>query len=574
MLHLRSRLLPLLRATCGTSTSASPLPLRHLLLSSAPAASFSALHLSRRLLLSTATSTVFSVEEYLVDTCGLSAAQAVKASKKLSHLKSATNPDAVVALLSGVGLSRAEIAAVEYLVETCGFSAAQAVKASKKLSHLKSATNPDAVVALLSGVGLSRAEIAAVVASDPLLLCAKADTIGPRVASLRDRVGLSDPQIGSLLLAGGAAGLRSGDIASRLEFWIQFHGSFETLLKTLKGNYSILTTDIEKVIKPNIALLRKCGLTVCDIVKMAGQAGWLLTFNPKKLEAVVQRADELGVPRTSSIFKYTLGVTACITEGKATARMKFLSSTLGCPMDTLRSAVCRVPQILGLSEENLRSKIEFLVNKVALKPNYILQRPVLLALSLGKRLAPRHYVLQVLAVKGLIKNDVDFYRSVCLVEEHFVARYIDPHENAVPGLADAYASVRAGKLPAQSKCNLNHQYVLMAAGPSANSLPIQPWHVEAQGWPSLLEAFYENDKLFVENLVCIAEYISQGLLSEDVAERLQAFWCKQIEEYIIIEFFKFMRNPLSWISLDGYDLNSNRTSHMVQISISRKLVPF
>uniref|UniRef100_J3N6P6 Uncharacterized protein n=1 Tax=Oryza brachyantha TaxID=4533 RepID=J3N6P6_ORYBR len=392
MLHLRSRLLPLLRAT----TSASPLRLRHLLLSSASAASFSALHLSRRRL---STATAFSVEEYLVDTCGL--------------------------------------------------SADQAVKASQKLGHLKSATNPDAVVALLSGVGLSRAELAAVVASDPRLLCARANTIGPRVASLRDRVGLSDPQIGSLLLAGGAAALRSGDITSRLEFWIQFHGSFEALLKALKGNYRILTTDIEKVIKPNIALLRKCGLTVCDIVKVAGCSARLLTYHPKKVEAFVQRADELGVPRSSSYFKYTLSTNNCVPERKAAARMKFLSSTLGCSMDKLRPAVCRAPQILGLSEENLRSKIEFLVNKVALGPDYILQRPVLLSLSLVKRLAPRAYVQQVPAVEGLIKNDVDFYRSVCLVEEDFVARYIDRHESAVPGLADAYASVRAGKLPAQ-----------------------------------------------------------------------------------------------------------------------------
>uniref|UniRef100_J3N6P8 Uncharacterized protein n=1 Tax=Oryza brachyantha TaxID=4533 RepID=J3N6P8_ORYBR len=182
---------------------------------------------------------------------------------------------------------------------------------------------------------------------------------------------------------------------------------------------------------------------------MAGCSRWLLTFNPKKVGALVQRADELGVPRISSIFKYTLASTGCMAEGKATARMKFLSSTLGCPMDALRSAVRRVPQILGLSEENLRSKIEFLVNKVALEPDYILQRPVLLSLSLEKRLVPRHYVLQVLAVNGLIKNDVYFYRSVCLAEDNFVARYIDRHENAVPGLADAYAAVRAGKLPVQ-----------------------------------------------------------------------------------------------------------------------------
>ncbi|XP_006662809.1 uncharacterized protein LOC102717289 [Oryza brachyantha] len=385
MLHLRNHLLPLLRATFHASSYSYPPRLHRLLLSTASRPA--------------AAGARFSVEEYLVGTCGL--------------------------------------------------TAAQALMASEKLSRLKSASRPDAVVAVLSGVGLSRAELAAAVASDPMLLCAKADGIARRVASLRDRVGLSDPQIGSFLLAGGARSLRSGDIASKLEFWIPFSGSFDMLLRVVKGNYRIFTANIEKVVKPNVALLQECGLTVCDIVKMAGYASWVLTFSPKKVEALVQRAEELGVPRTSGVFKYTLGATGCITEGKATARMKFLSCTLGCSMDKLRPAVRRAPQILGLSEENLRSKIEFLVNKVALEPNYILQRPVLLSLSLVKRLAPRHYVLQVLAVKGLIKNDVDFYSSVCLVEEDFVARYIDGYKDAVPGLADVYAALRAGKLPVQ-----------------------------------------------------------------------------------------------------------------------------
>jgi hypothetical protein len=34
-------------------------------------------------------------------------------------------------------------------------------------------------------------------------------------------------------------------------------------------------------------------------------------------------------------------------------------------------------------------------------------------------------------------------------DEVFVAKYIDHYEDAVPGLADAYGAVRAGKLPAQ-----------------------------------------------------------------------------------------------------------------------------
>lgn len=50
--------------------------------------------------------------------------------------------------------------------------------------------------------------------------------------------------------------------------------------------------------------------------------------------------------------------------------------------------------------------------------------------------------------EGIDKKTVDFYGCVCVSNEDFVARYIDHHENAVPGLADAYAAVCSGKLPA------------------------------------------------------------------------------------------------------------------------------
>ena len=90
MLRLRSCVLTHLLS----SPSASPISSLHRLLStvvSVPPIS---------------ASSGFAVEDYLVATCGLTRAQALKASAKLSHLKSPSNPDAVLAFLAGLGLSR------------------------------------------------------------------------------------------------------------------------------------------------------------------------------------------------------------------------------------------------------------------------------------------------------------------------------------------------------------------------------------------------------------------------------------------------------------------------------------
>uniref|UniRef100_A0A0E0MDT7 Uncharacterized protein n=1 Tax=Oryza punctata TaxID=4537 RepID=A0A0E0MDT7_ORYPU len=629
MLHLRKHLLPLLRVASHLPTSA---------------ASSSSLHLSRRRrrLLSTAataaTANPFSVEDYLVAACGLTGGQALKASKKLSHLNSPTKPDAVLAVISGVGLSRADLAAVvaadpmllcarahnvahrlhslrdrvglsdadiarfllaggayglrkcdiaprlefwigfvgsfdkllpavklnngflvsdldrvvkpniallqecglsvceiakltrlkwsvlslspervkasvlcieklvvprssdrfkhhllpllrvashlltsaasssssslhlsrrcllstaataatanpfsveDYLVAACGLTGGQALKASKKLSHLNSPTKPDAVLAVISGVGLSRADLAAVVAADPMLLCARAHNVAHRLHSLRDRVGLSDADIARFLLAGGAYGLRKCDIAPRLEFWIGFVGSFDKLLPAVKLNNGFLVSDLDRVVKPNIALLQECGLSVCEIAKLTRLKWSVLSLSPERVKASVLCIEKLVVPRSSDRFKHVLKSACWNSEDMLAMKMEFLRTTLGCSEDKLRAAVCMSPQILCLSNKILCQKIDFLISEVSLEREFIVERPWVLGYSLEKRMVPRHSVMKILRAMGLMKDAVDFSSSLPYSEKNFVARYIDPYKQAAPTLADSYTAACAGKMPAQ-----------------------------------------------------------------------------------------------------------------------------
>ena len=144
MLRLRNRLLPLVRAA-----SQLPSPIHH----------SDCLRLRLRLLSNSPAP--FSLEDYLVASCGVAPAQARSASKKA-------------------------------LAEASRVSA-------KALDDFTSARHnalfdPDAAVALLSSVGLSRADIADVVAADPLLLRSRVDRLGPRLRGLRDSAGLSVPR--------------------------------------------------------------------------------------------------------------------------------------------------------------------------------------------------------------------------------------------------------------------------------------------------------------------------------------------------------------------------------------------
>jgi mTERF domain-containing protein len=95
--------------------------------------------------------------------------------------------------------------------------------------------------------------------------------------------------------------LRRCDVVPRLEFFISFYGSFDRVLVAAKRNWGLLSASLEWVIKPNIALFRQWG--VRDFAKLCANNPWVLTFNPERLKEVLLRAEELGMPTTSPMFR-------------------------------------------------------------------------------------------------------------------------------------------------------------------------------------------------------------------------------------------------------------------------------
>ncbi|KAJ1257593.1 hypothetical protein BS78_10G008400 [Paspalum vaginatum] len=324
----------------------------------------------------------------------------------------------------------------DYLVASCGLAPAQAhktaekalkeaSKASKKAFEeisFSRAFNPDAVLAVLYSVGLARADIAPIVAVDPLFLRSSVKNIEPRLHALRDRVGLSPPQIAQLLLVCSRV-LRGSDIEANVQFLISFYGSFDKVLVVTKRNISLLTASLEKVIQPNIALFRQCG--VPDIPQLCTNTPWLLTFSLERVKEFLLRAEQLGVPPTSQLFKYALSVVAWNSKEK--------------------------PVILGFSEQNLLRKIEFLLNEVGMEPKCIVKMPLLLTLSLEKRMILRYSIMKVLRAKGLLTSNASFSSLAAIAEKNFRLKFVDRHKDSVPGLADAYAAARAGGVTLKSR---------------------------------------------------------------------------------------------------------------------------
>ncbi|TVU11977.1 hypothetical protein EJB05_45589, partial [Eragrostis curvula] len=336
----------------------------------------------------------------------------------------------------------------DYLVASCHLTPEQAVKASKVLSHLKSPSRPDAVLAFLSGLGLSDADIAATVAYDPKLLCSEVErTLAPRLPKLRG-LGLSPSQIARLVLVDPAR-FRRPTVVSKLRFYVPLFGSFENLLQALKSNSYLLSSDLEGVVKPNVAFLMECGLDACEIAKLSIPVPRLLTTKPERVREMVLRAEAIGVPRGSGMFRHALLAVAFLSKEKIAEKMEFLKKTYRWSDAEVGVAVSKLPLLLKHSKDRLCRMAEFLIITVGLVPEYIAHRPALLTYSLERRLRPRHYVVRFLKANGLLEHDRSYYSAVQVSENIFMEKFIRPFMEAAPGLDQDYAAACRGEVPAR-----------------------------------------------------------------------------------------------------------------------------
>ncbi|XP_073010107.1 transcription termination factor MTERF8, chloroplastic-like [Typha latifolia] len=338
---------------------------------------------------------------------------------------------------------------VRYLIDSCGLSSDKAAKASEHLAHLKALSNPDSVRHFLKHHGFTDGDIRAAVSLDPKLLCASVEkTLDPRMKILQD-MGFSQAEIIQLVSLTPSA-FRRRYLQRKIEFWVPLLGSVEKLLKAIKMNRYLLTSALETVVVPNIALLRECGVSDRQIAQTLMSVPRLLTTNHNSVKIIVQRAEELGIPRGSGLFWQALKTTSCMSRSTVDAKFRFLKN-LGWSEEQIASAIIKAPTILKLSEKNMRQSFEFVTKEVGCDQSYLARRPIILMFSLEHRLIPRNCVLKILKARGLREGGSDFYSALVLSEEKFLEKFIRLHEKRIPGLSEAYFAACSGNVPIQGK---------------------------------------------------------------------------------------------------------------------------
>ncbi|KAJ6329162.1 hypothetical protein OIU77_010775 [Salix suchowensis] len=191
--------------------------------------------------------------------------------------------------------------------------------------------------------------------------------------------------------------------------------SDEKIVSAFKRTTWIFLEDHSKNLIPNLELLRKVGVPHSCI-------SLLLTHFP---EALMESHEE-----------FSENVEEC--NRSIWERCYEVYTRWGWTKDDILSAFRKHPHCMMLSEKKIMKGMDFFVNKMGWPSKEIVHCPVILFLSLEKRIIPRCKVIQVLWSKGLIKKDISLNTVLLPVEKRFLERFVTKFEEQAPQLLSVY----------------------------------------------------------------------------------------------------------------------------------------
>ncbi|MCD7463084.1 hypothetical protein HAX54_049908 [Datura stramonium] len=327
----------------------------------------------------------------------------------------------------------------DYLIKSLGFSRVEANAVASKLNSVKAPKNPDLVINFFQEMGLERTEIKKLVSITPRLLFSDVNrTLKPKFQCLRE-VGVSGSDLVDLFLANGKVLTRvvTSHLRPNLDYLRKLFNSEETLVKIIKRSPDLLAVNGPKKFEPKILLLQKNGFSNAKIEKLLLQRPRILLQTSEWLEEILHRAEkDLQISPKSGMFMY--GVLAVISLRKSTVekKVRVFRSYGWCDLDMM-TVFRKQPLCLFMSEARIRRGLDFFTRGLGFKTEFLVKNPVLLMLSLDKRVIPRIEVLRVLKEKKL-NQKVSFTQAMYLSEPRFRLAFVLPYKDEIPNLYESY----------------------------------------------------------------------------------------------------------------------------------------
>ncbi|XP_068344985.1 transcription termination factor MTERF6, chloroplastic/mitochondrial-like [Pyrus communis] len=328
---------------------------------------------------------------------------------------------------------------VNYLINSCGLSPEGAISASKWVK-LRSPKRADFVLSFLRNHGFSETQISSIVRNhSPVLNSNPEKTLLPKLEFFAS-LGVSKGDLAKTVAY--RPELLCASLEKRIAPTYDFLRSLlpqKNVVTVLKRGSWIFVEGHSKKVAPNIEVLKNSGIPQSCISLLLTYQPNTLKLKPKDLGQLVDELNEMGFDLQKSASVLAMNV-LCGSNRSLWNRSRKIYKRWGWSEDDVLAAFRSQPHCMIVSEKKLIRALEFLVNEMGWSSKMIAKSPLVLCLSLEKRLVPRCSVVKVLLLKGLIKGieNVSLYSLLVPAEKCFLERFVARNINEVPQLLSVY----------------------------------------------------------------------------------------------------------------------------------------
>ncbi|XP_057956870.1 transcription termination factor MTERF6, chloroplastic/mitochondrial-like [Malania oleifera] len=329
--------------------------------------------------------------------------------------------------------------AASYLINTFRFSQEAAVKATKYV-NFDSSEGPDSAIAFFESKGFSRNQISSLIRKVPRILVSynPEKILLPKFQFMYS-IGISSSDLARTVTSYPDVLRRSLEkqLIPSVNFLRDLLRSDERVVLAFRRFPDIFAHDLSKNVEPNVKILRECGVPESNIAD-------LVTWHPRAIlekndsfREVVNSVRKMGFNPSKGVFVLAVNAMASMSKKKWEKKMEAYRSW-GWSEEDILVAFGKHPWCMITSEDKIMAVMDFFVNTMGWDSYLISRNPIILTLSLKKRIIPRCLVFHALLSKGLYKKELRIHALLNSPEEYFLKRFVTCHEKEAPQLLKLY----------------------------------------------------------------------------------------------------------------------------------------
>ncbi|KAL0313997.1 UNVERIFIED_CONTAM: hypothetical protein Sangu_2244100 [Sesamum angustifolium] len=281
----------------------------------------------------------------------------------------------------------------DFLLHKHHFSPEAASQVASVLNRLKNPEKSDSILSFLKESGFSGTQVEKVVMYRPEFLLANLEKIiKPKIKVFQD-FGFSADDIAEIvskepLVLHCSVNNR---LIPSLSVLKGLMGSNAEVAKVLRTSGWFLVIDLEKTLVPNVEFLKSCGISIEQIIRLMPIFPRFFLHKPKVMMKFVEKADEMGVDRSSGVHLW----------------------------------------VFSVSEKKIKKIVEVLLETGKYDMSCIVNNPTSLMYSVENRYKPRLQVLEVLEKRNRLKNWPGFGTMHIMSDKKFFEKFVAPYLDEV-----------------------------------------------------------------------------------------------------------------------------------------------